>query len=225
MMLKNVVVRKNHLNDLIAVIFSNFFKVYIIMSNQTSNIDLIIITPCSRPYNLDKLYNSIDFNKITLWCIIYDTRHMEFIKRYSNNPKIIELECKEDGIAGHQIRNYALHIITKGMLYFLDDDNIIHPFFWHLIDHFKYGNLYTFNLLYQNGKILYGNNPTPPNIDTSQYVFDRSIVKDIKFELNNYAADGIFINTLYENNKSNTFYFNYIAAYYNWLNKEQPLPL
>lgn len=195
------------------------------MSNQTSNIDLIIITPCSRPYNLDKLYNSIDFNKITLWCIIYDTRHMEFIKRYSNNPKIIELECKEDGIAGHQIRNYALHIITKGMLYFLDDDNIIHPFFWHLIDHFKYGNLYTFNLLYQNGKILYGNNPTPPNIDTSQYVFDRSIVKDIKFELNNYAADGIFINTLYENNKSNTFYFNYIAAYYNWLNKEQPLPL
>ena len=36
---------------------------------------------------------------------------MEFIKRYSNNPKIIELECKEDGIAGHQIRNYALHII------------------------------------------------------------------------------------------------------------------
>ena len=123
------------------------------------------------------------------------------------------------------MKQLALNIINEGILYFLDDDNIMHPFFWHLTDYFKSGHLYTFNLLYQNGKILYGNNPTPPNIDTSQYVFDRSIVKDIKFELNNYAADGIFINTLYENNKSNTFYFNYIAAYYNWLNKEQPLPL
>ena len=186
---------------------------------------LILITPCSRPKNLEKLYKSIQFDKIALWCIIYDTRHIPFIKHFNNNPKIIELECKDDGTAGHQIRNMALNIITEGIIYFLDDDNIMHPFFWNLVDHFKYGNLYTFNLLYQSGQILYGNNPIPKKIDTSQYVFDRKLVDNIRFDINTYCADGIFINTIYENNKPNSFHFNYIAAYYNWLNKEQPLPL
>ena len=101
----------------------------------------------------------------------------------------------------------------------------MHPFFWHLTDYFKGGNLYTFNLLYQNGKLLYGNNPTPRNIDTCQYVFDKKLVGDLRFDVNAYCADGFFINSLYEPNKSNTIFFNYIAAYYNWLNKEQPLPI
>ena len=190
-----------------------------------TDIKLIIITPCSRPHNLNKLYNSIQFDKIALWCIIYDTRQIPFIKYFNDNPKIIEFECKDEGTFGHQIRNMALNIITEGFIYFLDDDNIMHPFFWNLFDNFKYGNLYTFNLLYQTGQILYGNDPIPKKIDTSQYVFDRKLVDNIRFDINAYCADGIFINTIYENNKSNSFHFNYIAAYYNWLNKEQPLPL
>lgn len=191
---------------------------------MTDNIKLIIITPCSRPHNLQTMYNSINFDKIHLWCIIYDTRKIEFVKNF-NHSKIIELECKDEGTAGHQIRNMALNIIDDGLLYFLDDDNIMHPFFWNLMDHFKSGHLHTFNLLYQNGTILYGNNPTPKNIDTSQYVFDKSLVNNIRFNMSNYCADGIFIKTIYENNKEKTIYFNHIAAYYNWLNKDQPLPL
>jgi hypothetical protein len=87
------------------------------------------------------------------------------------------------------------------------------------------GALYTFNLLYQNGTILYGNDPSPGKIDTSQYVFDRSLVNDLRFNTNAYYADGIFINTLYENNKNKLTHFNHIGAYYNWLNKDQPLPI
>ena len=47
--------------------------------------------------NLDKLYKSIRFDKISLWCIIYDTRRSPFIKRFNDHPKIVELECKDDG--------------------------------------------------------------------------------------------------------------------------------
>jgi hypothetical protein len=71
---------------------------------MTDNIKLIIITPCSRPHNLQTMYNSINFDKIHLWCIIYDTRKIEFVKNF-NHSKIIELECKDEGTAGHQIRN------------------------------------------------------------------------------------------------------------------------
>lgn len=193
---------------------------------QSVTYPLIIITPCSRPENLQKLYESIQFDKITVWLIIYDTRHenVPFIKQFDketilHHSKIIELECKEEGIAGHQIRNIALNIIMHGLIYFLDDDNIIHPFFWHICTHFKQNTINTFNLLYTTGNVRVGNNPTEHNIDTAQYVFDKSLVGDILFDVNNYSADGAFINSLCENNKEKVFHYNYIAAYYNWLRK------
>jgi hypothetical protein len=186
---------------------------------------LVIVTPCSRPQNLEKMRESIRFEDIGIWLIIYDTRHIPFEKRYSDNSKILELECKDEGTAGHQIRNAALNIIQNGLIYFLDDDNIMHPFFWTLTSQFKAGNIYTFNLLYQTGAILRGDNPVPKKIDTSQYVFDRSLIGDLRFNIGDYCADGIFINTLYEQNRERSFHYNYIAAYYNWLNKEQPLPI
>jgi len=193
-------------------------------SNSNVSKDLIIVTPCSRPENLQKLYDSINFDKITLWLIIYDTRNLEFVKRFDNS-KIVELECKDEGVAGHQIRNMALNIIMNGLVYFLDDDNIIHPFFWNLVDHFNSGYIYTFNLLYKSGDIKFGNNPTYGNIDTSQFVFDKSLVSDLRYNANNYSSDGYFINSLVDNNKEKTMYFNYIAAYYNWLNDKQPFPI
>jgi hypothetical protein len=186
---------------------------------------IVIVTPCSRPRYLEKLFQSIRFDMISAWLIIYDTRHIPFQKNYPDNSKIIEVECKDEGVAGHQIRNFALNIIQNAMIYFLDDDNIMHPFFWNLIPNFQSGNIYTFNLLYQNGAILPGDNPIPTKIDTSQYIFDRSLVGDLRFKTDDYRADGIFINTLYEQNRDKSFHFNYIAAYYNWLNKEQPLPI
>jgi hypothetical protein len=186
---------------------------------------LTIVTPCSRPENLEKLYKSIQFDKITLWLIIYDTRKLNFEKRF-NDPKIIELECKDEGIVGHQIRNMSLNIITQGLIYFLDDDNIIHPFFWYITNHFKEGSIHTFNLLYQNGSILKGENPAPKNIDIAQCVFDKSLVGDIRFNANNYSADSVFISELCNKNKDTTqiVYFNYIATYYNWLNEIHKLP-
>jgi hypothetical protein len=151
---------------------------------------------------------------------------MPFVKRYENVPKIIELECRDDGIVGHQIRNMALNIINYGYIYFLDDDTVLHPHFWNIINNdFKSEVvIYTFNLLYQNGSVLRGHNPSLRNIDMAQIIFSKKIVKDLRFDVNNYCGDGIFIETLYEQNKDNAQFINSVAAYYNWLNKDQPLP-
>lgn len=190
--------------------------------------ELCIVTPCSRPQNLEKLRESIQFDNesFVYWVIIYDTRHMPFIKRYENVPKIIELECRDEGIVGHQIRNMALNIINYGYIYFLDDDTVLHPHFWNIINNdFKSEVvIYTFNLLYQNGSVLRGHNPSLRNIDMSQIIFSKKIVKDLRFDVNNYCGDGIFIETLYEQNKENVRFINSVGAYYNWLNKDQPLP-
>jgi hypothetical protein len=193
---------------------------------------LIIVTPCSRPDNLEKLRESIHFDneKFMYWIIIYDTRKQPFIKRYENHEnhdKIIELECREDGVVGHQIRNMAMHsVIQQGLIYFLDDDTILHPYFWTIVDNFKEGvTIYTFNLLYQNGVVLFGSNPHPRGIDTSQFIFDKSIVGHLRFDSADYCADGFFIENLYNKNKDTAVFVNSIASYYNWLNKDQPLPV
>jgi hypothetical protein len=191
--------------------------------------ELVIVTPCSRPENLEKLKKSIQFdnNHFVHWIIIYDTRYMPFIKRYENDDKIMEFECKDDGVVGHPIRNMAMHSIIKtGLIYFLDDDTILHPFFWTIINNFQPGiTIYTFNLLYQNGSLMYGNNPTVRSIDTCQFIFDKKIVKDHIFSPNDYCGDGVFIQNLYEENRDTALFINSIGAYYNWLNKAQPKPI
>jgi hypothetical protein len=209
----------------------HYYRYKIIPKNGPNEIikPLIIVTPCSRPQNLEKLRESIQFDNpiFIYWVIIYDTRKMPFIKRYPNHNKILELECRDEGVVGHQIRNMAMHsIIQQGMIYFLDDDTILHPYFWTIVNNFKPNIvIYTFNLMYQNGKILFGNTPRVRGIDTCQFIFDKSIVGDLRFDTTDYCADGIFIQTLYEKNKEQAAFINSIAAYYNWLNKEQPLPI
>jgi len=209
----------------------HYYRYKIIPINGPDEIikPLIIVTPCSRPQNLEKLYASIEFDNIhfSYWIIIYDTRRQPFIKKYPNHNKIIELECRDEGVVGHQIRNMAMHsIIQQGLIYFLDDDTILHPYFWTIVNNFKSGIvIYTFNLIYQNGIIVFGNKPRVREIDTCQFIFDKSIIGDLHFDTTDYCADGIFIQTLYEKNKEQAVFINSIAAYYNWLNKERSLPI
>jgi hypothetical protein len=117
-------------------------------------------------------------------------------------------------------------IVREGLIYFLDDDTILHPFFWTIVNNFRPEiNIYTFNLLYQNGSILYGNNPTIRNIDTCQFIFHKKVAKNYAFTPDDYCGDGLFIQTLYQENQDSTMFVNSIGAYYNWLNKAQPKPI
>jgi hypothetical protein len=213
------------------ILLFHYWKFKIILRNPPAVFitPLVIVTPCSRPENLEKLRKSIQFDNdhFQYWIIIYDTRYMPFIKRYENEAKIMEFECKDDGVVGHQIRNMALReIVREGLIYFLDDDTILHPYFWTIVNNFRPEiNIYTFNLLYQNGTILYGNNPTIRNIDTCQFIFHKKAAKNYAFTVDDYCGDGLFIQTLYQENQDSTLFVNSIGAYYNWLNKAQPKPI
>ena len=89
---------------------------------------LTIITPCSRPDNLGMLSKSIKFDKIDKWIIVYDTtKDRTYKKSFEGNSKIIEVECNDAGDYGNQQRNYGMSLVDDGFIYFLDDDNIVHP--------------------------------------------------------------------------------------------------
>ena len=92
---------------------------------------LTIITPCCRPNNLIKLYDSINFNYINEWIVVYDEKKIKQnpnILNHFNNKKIKEYFHRGNGISGNPQRNRALDKIENKntMVYYLDDDNIIH---------------------------------------------------------------------------------------------------
>jgi glycosyltransferase involved in cell wall biosynthesis len=178
-----------------------------------------IITPCCRPENLSLLSLSIDFSQVDRWYVIYDTREgRKYTKQFDQNPKIIELECSE-GISGNPQRNLALKLVRDGFVYFLDDDNMIHPEFWNIVKTLDPERFYTFDQLRKDhlGPVLKGNNPVSCGIDTAMYIIPRKIIGDIKWQNERYDADGVFIETIHKRFKEKHVYLEKVAAYYNFL--------
>ena len=177
---------------------------------------ITIITPCCRQKNIPHLFDSIDFDKIHKWIIIYDTTNKKYDKLYDNS-KIMEVEC-EGGISGNPQRNYGISLVEDGYVYFLDDDNIIHPNFWNIIPLLDNTHFYTFDQLRnKHGTVLVGNNINVNHIDTAMYIVHKRHINSIKWICDKYNADGYFICDVHNNNKDAHRYINAICCYYNYL--------
>ena len=103
---------------------------------------IIIISPVSRRKNLKIIKKSINFNIIFRWLIIYDgTKIEKNYKHFKNKDQIEELTyiSKSNEVLGNGQRNFGLEYVEKNFsshqpfIYFLDDDNIVHPNFYNLL--------------------------------------------------------------------------------------------
>ena len=186
------------------------------MSNK-----ITIITPCSRIHNLPMIYESIKFDKINKWIIVYDTTVNTCYHSFIHSEQIIEVECKSslNGVVGNTQRNYGLSFVEEdNYIYFLDDDNIIHPDFWEIIEELETDTIHTFNQIrdkYNN--ILLGNSIEMYHIDTAMYIIHKNMIGNIKWQEDLYSADGKFITDIYKTGKYKHIYFNTLYCYYNYL--------
>ena len=135
------------------------------MENLKPN-KLTIITPSYRINNLLEIKKSLNFEYIEEWIIVYDGNRIAtnpYI--FKENEKIKEYIYKRSGISGNGQRNYALTKITNEntLLYYLDDDNIIHPDLYNLLNYIDNNTIYSFN---QYNRIK-GNNINVGYIDTA----------------------------------------------------------
>lgn len=155
------------------------------------------------------------FDKISKWYIVYDNRHFEFSKMYPDDPQIVELECHEEGLVENQCKNLALDVIRDGFVYFLDDDNVVHSNFWN----FKFGGgealVYTFDQQLSPPdkmipEIRTGNLPFVDQIDTD-------LIKDRRFLINFYNADGRFIEDIIKTYPTKWRYIDTLGCYYNFI--------
>ena len=198
-----------------------------VLSTPTKKNKLSIVTACSRPENLIALRDSIRFDLIDVWYVVHDTRTRPFMRVFpEGNPKIVELECKDKGVVGHQIRNFALdNLVKDGIIYFLDDDNIIHEDFWKL--DLAPGKLHTFDMQYSDARVLKGDTLAVSKIDTAQFAFDVALIpSDMRFDTSDYGADGLFIVALSKEIDCviTHAYHKGVAAWYNRLRSPPPLP-
>lgn len=182
---------------------------------------LTIITPSYRTRNLIEIKKSIDFDYVDEWIIVYDgskiTDNPNLFENQENH-KIKEYVYGGEGISGNPQRNYALTQIanpdmTTTLLYYLDDDNVVHPDLYRLLNIIDGNKMYTFN---QHNRIK-GDNIKVGGIDTAMMIIPYNLCRDQKWIADKYDADGYYITGCYNRNNRNHVYVNNTLCYYNKL--------
>jgi hypothetical protein len=174
---------------------------------------LNIITPCSRPENLNKIAESINIPRESYrWIVVFDN---DIVLDAPDNCESYASRV-EGSMVGSGQRNYAIDLVKEGWIYFNDDDTTIHPDLWENIKDVN-ADLIHFMQNSKDGSLrLSGKNVRLNEIDSHNFIVKNDIVEDERWVLNRYDADGVFAETLYKK-ASTKLYIPKVLSVYNSL--------
>lgn len=194
---------------------------------------LTLITRVSRLSNLRKVKESIfpckEFKvnwKLIVDCDAVREVDTELLMDIFNHKNIEVSYVKGQKDYLHTSMSKVISKVTESWVYILDDDNLIHPELYStlskLIKSKKKIKAFVFNQ-FIDGKDFTGEDyrfATPSNmkvghVDSAQILFHSSIFKEYIPPV--YVGDGMFIEELYRNNKSNFFFVDKTLSFYNRL--------
>lgn len=202
--------------------------------------NLNIITRCTRPQNLLKVRESVfsNLNKsinIT-WHVVFDTAPLKDIDAEllstlaEGSTRLHFIKAGDGGLLYPQTTELMQSIQDQdAWFYFLDDDNIMHEdFYSHAAEFLNEGGI-SMHIVSQwvagrDFTRLDIRQATPENTgfqktDIAQIVFKRSLLNEYAFE-SSYAADGHFIQAVYENIPGEISWHNVVLSHYNYLEKQ-----
>ncbi len=175
-----------------------------------------IITPCSRPENLEIISKSINIPKENYrWIVVFDAVDIP-----ENIPENCEAYAIKDpnSRSGNAQRNFALNLITDGWIYFNDDDTIVHSNLWENIKDVD-ADFISFKQSTPSGELrLDGRSVTLNNIDSHNFIMHSSLLGNTRWVLDRYDADGVFANECWLKNR-NYKYIDEVLSIYNVLRK------
>ena len=180
---------------------------------------LTIITPCTRPENLRLMKPGIDAGRDLFdidWRIVFDTSVCDPV--YIDGAIMTGVNIAGSRFGNGQ-RNAALSMIDDGWVYFLDDDNSMHPdFFGELYAAIKKFDAFRAFAFQQDASTFIRQVDIRVNrIDMAQVCIHRDLIDDLRFALHPYNADGVFIESLYRSNPKDWCIINKPLCYYNKL--------
>lgn len=175
---------------------------------------IYIITPCSRPENLERISKTIPPE--CTWVVVHDNK--------IQSPKIEKamiLKCEDTGIVGVSGQNYALDNLSlcdNDMILLHDDDNIIHPDWYNTVIEYldKDFSIMTWGQLHKDGSIRLNPSlkPTVNHIDTACFMIKWSYNKNLRHE-HVYHHDGLYAEACAKNGP--VVCINKYLSFYNYL--------
>jgi hypothetical protein len=188
---------------------------------------LVVITPCCRPELLHYVHHSVRFSIVTRWIIVFDAEQVprdHLPVALLHDPQVTLIAIQANGSRyGNVQRHLGLQIARTlypeddPLIYFLDDDNVVHPAFYDLFHRFMWrrGVFYTFNQR-RAWLTCYGKPCVRVMMDTAMICLPLSFCPDWNAS-SVYAEDYYFIKSVMRKYGDRHVYLNQVAAYYNAL--------
>jgi hypothetical protein len=172
-----------------------------------------IITPCSRPENLQKISKSINIPKENYrWIVVFDSLTLPHESYIPNNCEIY-LYKDSNSISGNGQRNLALDLVKTGHIYFNDDDTLIHPNLWENIKEIE-SDFISFIQINKDGSIrLKGDEINIGYVDSHNFVVSQKIINNTRFIIDKYDADGYFAKECYNKSTIKTYIDKELSIY------------
>lgn len=193
--------------------------------------ELHIITPVTRIGNVFEIHQNLvnSFKKLDVkWYCIFDSFVSffanPFVEKVGSVSVALWRQSKIQCPWGYACRNQVLDILENGWIYFLDDDNLIHPAFEetfiNCLEKFPDSRWFIFRQIRPDGRIyLYETDrPRVNYVDMGQCVVERSVIGNIRMD-NRRDADGKFYEQLLKN--VSPIAIPIAATYYNALRRDQ----
>jgi len=207
---------------------------------------LNIITRCSRMTNIRQIFDSLNENNNFLkikWFVLFDLSSLIEIPSeiliFLKDKAQVRFYETSSGDFGHQMINQTLDEIDGGLIYILDDDNIIHPNFFRIINDWQHNYPHLQGLIFSQkvGGIDFSgldireadiSNVVVGKIDMAQFCLQRELIGDHRIPIGYYVGDGIFIESLFNEQKESFLINKDVGCYYNYFkqfsNKDYFLP-
>lgn len=205
----------------------------------------MVITPVSRPENLDLLFESIYPNHRfdTKWMVVIDEtavpnpfprvftmlKHLPGVYTQAG-VSFYTYPSKDNGLSGNPQRNFALGKLDSWLInqdfwvYFLDDDNVMHPdFFQEMSEEIQRAPStlgFVVDQIWRDGRIripAHPNRMRPTFCDTAQFLLHCSAIGEDRWDPWDYCADGHFFSKIYRRHSDHFVFVEKRLAYYNAL--------
>lgn len=180
---------------------------------------LSIITPCSRPQNLTRIWPTIPAG--CQWLIVLDGDDSNEVPAALKSAPGVELHClKGGGRWGNAQRNLGLSLAQRDYVYFLDDDNVVHPGLLPLLAEYAASkHIVVVNQYLADGQLrLKAASPVQVGrIDPAQVLVPRCYATQYRWRPTLYVADGLYFSDLYRAFPQQFLFLDVAAAYYNYL--------
>ena len=188
-----------------------------------------VITRCTRPENLKKIYNSFNGYDGLKWTVVFDGSclaelELELLGWLSSIGADYRIFYSEKGSYLYPQMNIVISS-NKGLWTILiDDDNIIHPDYFSALESLIEGNtsssVFVYNQVLEDDSIRLSSpeNTVVGSIDLAQFTFHTDVMSLASFKAG-YCGDGEFIEELHKRVPEDFRFINKELCYYNYLTR------